>query len=114
MLLCAMLAGLGHAVVYHLLPIRRPWGGSGDVDRSVLPEGRRTMTSEKNERCACGFVEGQRVRMRSGLLDKDGLPIGYVHGVVDTWQAGCGHIAMWTLGTATALPNPNVEPEVDA
>lgn len=47
--------------------------------------------------------------MRSMLVRADGSPIGFVNGVVESWHAGCGHIAMWDeTGAATALPNPNV------
>ena len=62
-------------------------------------------------RCpSCGFAVGDRAKMRSGLVDERGLPIGHVHGVVDTWHAGCDHIVTWNeLPTVTALPNPNVE-----
>ena len=52
------------------------------------------------------------------FLDRDellarypvGETIGFVHGVIERWSSGCGHLAMWKeTGCATALPNPNVE-----
>lgn len=58
----------------------------------------------------CGFRMRDRVKMLSGLVRFDGKPAGYVYGIVEDWNAGCGHIVSWDGGaTGTALPNPNVE-----
>ena len=52
----------------------------------------------------CGLRVGDRVRMKSGLTRADGTSIGFVHGVVEPWNAGCGHIVMWSeTGCATGL-----------
>ena len=65
--------------------------------------------------CArCGFKSGDRVTMKSGWQPIAGSrttaapPL--LHGVVEDWHAGCGHIIVWKeTGGATALPNANVE-----
>lgn len=60
--------------------------------------------------CICGFRAGQRVKMKSAIVNLKGESVGIVHGVVESWQAGCGHIVTWDeFPTATGLPNPNVE-----
>jgi len=59
--------------------------------------------------CACGFEVGDRVKMTSSIVNAEGVSFGMVHGKVEKWDSGCGHIATWDeMGTVTDLPNPNV------
>jgi len=60
--------------------------------------------------CRCGFKRGDRVTMISAFTKTDGSAPDRVYGVVEDWDAGCGHIVQWDDSlTATALPNPNVQ-----
>jgi hypothetical protein len=48
--------------------------------------------------------------MISAFTKTDGSAPDRVYGVVEDWDAGCGHIVQWDDSlTATALPNPNVQ-----
>lgn len=60
--------------------------------------------------CICGFEAGDRVTMISGFEKEDGSDPERLHGTVEAWEHGCGHIVAWDeMPTVTALPNPNVQ-----
>lgn len=57
-------------------------------------------------KCAkCGFEEGERVQMISGL---SGLESLLMHGNVEPWPYGCHFVSWEEVPTGTPLPNPNV------
>ncbi len=75
----------------------------------------KTRSSKRGRPCAvCRLSVGDRVRMKSSFVRvSDGTPLGWVHGVVEPWTYGCGHIVVWReTGAVTPAHVQGVEKDV--